>query len=190
MAMTLSNADLRRLLPVFMQDDDAVISLAEAVNELIRGPGSKVKRIREWDQFDNLTEAELDELAYEMGIDWYDPTVPIANKRATISAAKLLKDKSGTAWAIVEAVKAAYGAVPEITEWHEYDPAGTPGHFKLEIQAQDTFDFARILRAVNFVKRASSVLDGTQLDAELSAPIFIGFAMVTVRDYTNDMTAT
>ena len=190
MAMTLSNADLRRLLPVFMQDDDAVIALAEAVNELIRGPGSKIKRICEWDQFDNLTEAELDELAYEMGIDWYDSTVPIENKRATISAAKLLKDKSGTAWAIIEAVKAAYGAVPEITEWHEYDPAGAPGHFKLEIQAQDTFDFARILRAVNFVKRASSVLDGTQLDAELSAPIFIGFAMVTVRDYTNDMTAT
>ena len=190
MGMKLSNADMRRLLPVFMQEDDAVIALAEAVNELIRGPGATVKRIREWDQFDNLTEAELDELAYEMGIDWYDPTVPLENKRATISAAKLLKDKFGTAWAIIEAVKAAYGAEPEITEWFDYDPPGTPGHFKLNIVAQDTFDFARILRAVNFVKRASAVLDGTTLSAELSAPIFIGFVITTVTDYTNDMTAT
>ena len=190
MGMTLSNADLRKLLPYFMREDDAVVAMAEAVNELIRGPGSEVKRIREWDQFDNLSEGELDELAYEMGIDWYDPTVPLENKRATISAAKLLKDKSGTAWAIIEAVKAAYGAVPEITEWYDYDTPGTPGHFRLDIAAQDEFDFAKILRAVNFVKRATSILDGTTLMAELSAPIFIGFAIVTVTDYTNDMTAT
>ena len=43
---------------------------------------------------------------------------------------------------------------------------------------------------MNFVKRATSILDGTTLMAELSAPIYIGFAIVTVTDYTNDMTAT
>lgn len=185
--MTISNFDIKQLLPYFMREDDVIIALAEAVNDLVKTPGAQVKRIREWDQFDALTEAELDELAYEMGIEWYDPSVPIENKRATISAAKVLQDKSGTAWAVIEAVKAAYGVTPTITEWYDYN--GDPGHFKLDLDAHESFDFARILRAVNFVKRASAVLDGTTLYMNADAPVYVGFATVARIEYTNDMTS-
>ena len=187
MGMTLSNADLRPLLPQFMQDDASISAFVTAVNDLIRSPGSKVKRLREWDQIDNLTGPELDELAYEMGIEWYDSTVPIENKRATIAAARKLKDKSGTVWAVIEAVKAAYGVEPEITEWFDYN--GTAGHFRMNLQAQNDFDFARILRAVNYVKRASATLDGTTLQMTVDAPLFVGFATVSRVEYTNDMTS-
>ena len=84
MGMRLSNADILQLLPVFMRDDEAVQAFAKAVNALIRAPGGEIQRLREWDQIDNMTSAELDEMAWEMSLEWYDSTVDIENKRATI----------------------------------------------------------------------------------------------------------
>ena len=72
MGMKLQNADILQLLPQFMRDDAAVQALASAVNKLISEPGGKVFHLREWDQIDTLSSEELDELAGEMSIEWYD----------------------------------------------------------------------------------------------------------------------
>ena len=127
MGMKLQNADILQLLPQFMRDDAAVQALASAVNKLISEPGGKVFHLREWDQIDTLSSEELDELAWEMSIEWYDTGMDLENKRAMIKAATLLKEKSGTKWAVIEAVKNGYGSEPEISEWFEYE--GDPGHF-------------------------------------------------------------
>ena len=178
MRMNLENADILRLIPVFMRDDEAIIALSRAINELIRGPGSEVKRLREWDQIDNMSSEELDEMAWEMSLEWYDPTVSIESKRATLKAAKALKEKAGTKWAVTEAVRAAYGVAPEISEWFEYD--GIPDHFRVKLNAAGSFDFDRIMRAINYVKRASAKLDDVELETTERQDLFVGMTVVSV----------
>lgn len=185
MGMKLSDADILQLLPVFMRDDDAVRAFAKAVNALIRGPGGEIKRLREWDQIDNMTSSELDEVAWEMSLEWYDKTVDIENKRATIKAATLLKEKAGTKWAVTEAVKAVYGVKPVISEWFEYD--GDPGHFRAKVEANKGFDFGKILKAINYVKRASAHLDTVEMTTTESLDLFIGFSTIVVNEYKNAM---
>ena len=185
MGMKLSDADILQLLPHFMRDDEAVKALAIAVNRLIRTPGSEIYRLREWDQIDNLTGDELDEMAWEMSIEWYDAGMDLEGKRATIKAATLLKEKSGTKWAVVEAVKAAYGVEPVITEWFDY--AGQPGHFRATLNANQTFDFAKILKAINYTKRAGAHLDEIELTTDEALNLFFGFATVVIKEYGTEM---
>ena len=185
MGMKLENADILQLLPRFMRDDEAVRAFSLAVNELIRGPGGSVKRLREGDQIDNLSSKELDEMAWEMSLEWYDPTMELENKRATLKAATLLKEKSGTKWAVTEAVKAAYGVEPVISEWFEY--GGEPGHFRAKLEANQTFDFAKILKAIGYVKRASAHLDEVELTTDEAMDLYCGFAIIVVKEYETAM---
>ena len=89
-----------RLLPQFMRKDEANIALAKAVDELIRDPGSRAKQLRVWDQIDELPEAQLDELAWELNVDWYKTSMTIEAKRATIKNARLIKAHRGTKYAV------------------------------------------------------------------------------------------
>ena len=185
MGMKLSNADILQLLPAFMRDDDAVKAFAKAVNALIRTPGGQIERLREWDQIDNMTSAELDEMAWEMSLEWYDPTVDVENKRSTIKAATLLKEKAGTKWAVSEAISAIYGVEPVISEWFEYN--GDPGHFRAKVEANRGFDFAKILKAINYVKRASAQLDAVEMTTSETMGLYIGFSTIVIKEYQTAM---
>ena len=44
--MKVSNMDFIKLLPAFMQDDEAAIALSKAVNKLIGEPGKRLATIR------------------------------------------------------------------------------------------------------------------------------------------------
>lgn len=116
--MRITTADVLKLVPEFMRDDEAVKGLAAAVNELIREPALKVKTARVWDQLDELDDAQLDELAYELDIDWYSSGLPIDKKRAIIKISDLVHSRRGTKWAVEELI-AAYISPGFVKEWHE-----------------------------------------------------------------------
>ena len=99
--MKVSNMDFIKLLPAFMQDDEAAIALSKAVNKLIGEPGKRLATIRTWDKVDELTEAECNEMAWELDIDWYDSeSMSLTEKRNTIKLAQQIKRKRGTKWAV------------------------------------------------------------------------------------------
>lgn len=116
--MRIATADILKLLPEFMRGDEAVKGLAASVNKLIREPGEKIKTVRIWDQIDELNDEQLDELAYELDIDWYNSALPLENKRAIIKISDLVHSRRGTKWAVEELI-AAYFTKGFIMEWHE-----------------------------------------------------------------------
>ena len=160
--MKLETADILALVPEFMRDDPAVQGLATAVNKLIRQPGSAVKTVRVWDQIDALDAAQLDELAYELDIDWYNTELPIENKRAIIKASDLIHSRRGTKWA-VEQLISSYFSIGFIKEWHEegyVDPK--PFHFTVYTSYRNVTD--RLMQEfeaiVALAKPARSRMDG------------------------------
>ena len=125
--MKLSDLDFVRLLPAFMRDDEAVIALSKAMNVLIGEPGKRLNTIRTWDKIDELNEAECDELAWELDIDWYDSTgMSLEEKQTTIKAAQQIKRKRGTKWAVERLISAYFGE-GYVVEW--YEMGGTPYTF-------------------------------------------------------------
>lgn len=174
--MRLSTADVLKLVPEFMRDDEAVKGLATAVNNLIREPANKVKTVRVWDQIDVLDDAQLDELAYELDIDWYSSSLPIENKRAIIKISDLVHSRRGTKWA-VEALISAYLSPGFIEEWHEdgyINPR--PFHFSVYTKHRHVTDaiiqeFRKIAKVAMPVR---SRMDGVYFSDTFGSRVIIG----------------
>ena len=173
--MKLSDIEFVRLLPQFMRNDSAVKGLAAGVDEIIPKLTSAVSKLSTWDHIDELSEAELDELAWELNILWYDPGANIDIKRDLVKNSDKVYQKLGTKWA-VESVILSYFGDGYIEEWFEY--GGEPGHFRVissnpSLSEEKLTDFLRILE---HIKRASAKLDSVQIivDAKMSLCAGVG----------------
>ena len=166
--MKLSNIEFLKLIPQFMRDDDAVRGFAAAIDEIIPGLAASIDKLSTWDHIDELSNAELDELAWELNIPWYDSTAALATKREVIKNSDNVYKHIGTKWAVENIIHTYFGD-GYIMEWFEYD--GEPGHFRV-YSSNPSLNNERLtefLALLNKTKRASAKLDGISitLDAEL-----------------------
>lgn len=156
--MKLSELNFLRLLPQFMRNDEACIALSQAMDALILPAAKKIPTISTWAEIEELSEAECDEMAWELDIDWYDSTAGLDEKRKIIASAQQTKSKRGTKWAIEQILKAYFGG-GRIEEWYEY--GGKPFHFRVTTEfaltSQQIVDSFRA--AAEAAKRASAHLD-------------------------------
>lgn len=159
--MKLASLNFLRLLPEFMREDAAVRGLAQAVEEILAEPSAQVKTARVWDQIDKMTDKQLDELAYELDIDWYSSGLSTESKRAVIKSSDKVYAKRGTKWAVEQVIKDVFGG-GYVTEWQDY--GGKPFHFRVTtsymLQSQNVIDEFRGLVAK--AKRCSAVLDSIE----------------------------
>ncbi len=156
--MKLEDVDLLKMLPSFMKEDKFDRLLAIAMSNLFRTWELDSRRAVIVGQIDYLTEGELDQLAKDQNIFWYQYFAPIQIKRAVIKEAPLVFNRLGTVWA-VERVMNQYFENTELFEWFDYE--GEPNHFKFEtcdteILKSDIYAFLSIL---DKVKRKSQWLD-------------------------------
>jgi hypothetical protein len=68
----LSDLEFVRLLPQFMREDPAVRGLAAGIDSIVPALAERLETLSTWDCLDKLPEAELDELAWELNIPWYN----------------------------------------------------------------------------------------------------------------------
>ena len=171
--MKLSTLDFIRLLPQWMREDPAVTGLATGVNEIIPQLANSIGRLPTWDQIDALSEEELDDLAWELNILWYDYGADISAKRDVVKNSDKVYQRLGTKWA-VESVIASYFTDGHIEEWFEYN--GEPGRFRIH-SSDPTLTGEKLASFLNLlykVKRASAKLERIQLDLESHGGIRYG----------------
>lgn len=191
--MKLKDADIVRLLPQFMREDRAVSALATACNRLIRSAAMAIPPLRVWDQLEDLDDAQLDELAWELNVLWYDVVAPIDTKRRLIRNSDKVYSKLGTKWAVEEVI-AAYLGDAQTVEWWEYN--GQPHHFK--VVSNNPLIGAELegvfTRALDIVKRKSQWLDAIVTTLEAAGTCYAGFAAqevtvetITITDEVGDM---
>ncbi|MGI5900468.1 MAG: phage tail protein [Christensenellales bacterium] len=156
--MRLKEADIIRLLPQFMRDDDAIKGFASSTNPLTRILAAKAELLKTWNRIDHMPESELDELAWELNIEWYYLAKDISTKRALIKTSDLVHSRLGTKWAVETVLKIYFGA-GSIEEWFEY--GGEHHRFRIisdnyELERSDIEEFLEILE---IIKRKSAWLD-------------------------------
>ncbi len=155
--MKLEDVRILELLPVWMRRDGSVIGLAQGSGIVARDAYSHLRYLTRWDKIDRLSGADLDELAWELNILWYNSTAPVETKRQLIKSSDLVFARLGTRWA-VERVTSAYFGNARLYEWFEY--GGDPHFFKVQLDFDPTQEqkdeFRRILE---IVKRKSQWLE-------------------------------
>ena len=181
--MKLQEAEILKLLPAWMRDDGSVKGLAEGTDEVARALAARIKLMSRWNQIDRLDEQTLDEMAWELNIQWYDSTAPIEAKRAVIRSSDLVYSKLGTRYAVEQIVR-DYFRTGEVREWYEY--GGEPHHFKVlsdnpELVNSNLDLFLKLLRTV---KRRSSWLDAILIC--LTGEMFL-YSGMAVRDHTQEV---
>lgn len=175
--MNLKDVDLIKLCPSFMREDKANQLLANGVSNVFQTWSNDLDRLPVINQLDKLKEAELDQLANDRNIFWYDYKASISVKRALIKNAKLVFNRLGTVWA-VESVMNDYLPQSELQEWFEYE--GNPGYFRLitnntEILRTDIEVFLNILKGI---KRRSVWLEDIILRLEQYLILYPGWGVV------------
>lgn len=159
--MRISELDFVRLLPAFMRDDEAAIALSKAMNKIMGEPGKRLNTLRTWDKIDELSEAECDDLAWELDIDWYDSTgMTLDEKRATIKMAQQIKRKRGTKWAVEQLITAYFGE-GYVVEWYDMDD-GIPFTFSVLTTNPHTTaeNYHKFLEAAKAAKNERSHIAG------------------------------
>ena len=170
MSMKLSDVDMIKLLPPFMRNDETDSALSGAINQLFRDPAKRVQQNRIWDQIDYLNDEQLDEIAWEINIDWYSTSMEISRKRATIKVAQQVMEKRGTKWAVEQLISAYFGP-GYVHEW--FEDGGDPYTFKVLTTNPSIGDddMANFMRQVDVAKSVRSHLDGVFYFEELQATI-------------------
>lgn len=182
--MKLEDMQFIRLLPVFTRGDLSVLGIAAALDEIVPPLTGSIGLLTTWDKINELSEEELDELAWELNILWYEKGAPIETKRDIILNSDKVYRKLGTKWA-AENVITSYFGEGYIREWFEY--SGEPGHFRVystnpSITSDQLNAFMNIL---NKVKRHSSKLDGIfiTLTGLMKPKIGVGMREVSTETY-------
>lgn len=180
--MKLQEAEILKLLPAWMRDDGSVKGLAEGTDEVTRALAARIKLMSRWNQIDQLDEQTLDEMAWELRIEWYDSTAPIETKRAVIRNSDLVYAKLGTRFAVEQIITDYFGS-GEVREWYEY--GGKPHHFKILSDNPEMVNanFDLFMKLLGTVKRRSSWLDAVLICLTGEMELFAGMA---ARDHTHE----
>lgn len=174
--MKLSTLEFIRLLPQFMQDDAAVRGLSAGIDQIIPQLAVDIEKLSTWDCIDLLPESELDELAWELNIPWYDTGATIDIKRNIVRDSDKIYKKLGTKWAVENIINTYFGD-GYIEEWFEY--SGDPGHFRVYSNNPTVNEskFTEFINLLNKVKRASAKLDGVYITLTGQMNMYAGTAL-------------
>ncbi len=174
--MKLGDLDFKRLLPAFMRDDGAVTGLSLALNEIVPQLEGSIQTLSTWDSIDLLSEEELDALAWELNILWYDVGANIDTKRDVIKNSDLVYRRLGTKWAVESVIKSYFGD-GYITEWFEY--GGQPGRFRVYTANPSVSEerYGEFLNLLEKIKRASAKFDGLYITLTGQMPLCAGMAV-------------
>lgn len=180
--MKTDKVDMRKFLPLFMRDDPSVNAMAEAVNDVMST--ADPAKLRTWDQLDKMTHEELDALADELNVLWYNAAGTLKQKREQIKTSDNVWRTLGTRKA-VETVISQLFVKGKLLEFWEYE-GGQPHHFSVECYDPNVLtpdgekEFRRVLE---LVKRKSQILDSIKL---ILSPNFWMYNGVAIHDITKE----
>ncbi len=158
----MRNADITKFIPLFMRDDAFVAELAAAINDIMAH--SDIEKLKTWDQLDKLTHEELDDLAWELNVLWYNAAGTLEQKREQIRTSDDVWRTLGTRHAVEVVIGQLFGS-GQLEEFWEYED-GKPHHFRISLGTPGVLTEAgekEFRRVLEIVKRKSQILDAIRL---------------------------
>lgn len=172
--MKIEEISLADLLPLFMREDKSSQAIARVASDALQVFAREIAKLSTFDALDKLNSAELDELAAELNILWYDTALADEQKRALVANSDKVYMRLGTRAAVLQVVEDIFGA-STVEEFHEYN--GRPHYFRIEVknaQQLNAENEAKLLRMLETVKRKSQWLEKIYSTTLASLPFNTG----------------
>ena len=172
--MKLSELDFIKLLPSLMQDDECVQALSNAVDEIFKPTAEDIEKLSDWDRIDTMTESELDYLAWECNITWYDKSADIDVKRSICKNSDKIFMTRATVSAVEEVIS-TYFSSATLREFFDLEN-GTPHYFKVETTDVSSYtdNLTLFLSTLEKVKRKSQWLEAIVLLLKGTGTVYAG----------------
>lgn len=172
---------LKETLPDSIRKDQTVQDICDAIKKEMQAVSRAAGYCLLLPRLDELSEALLDELAWEYHVDFYDQTMPIDQKREMVRQALENHRKKGTA-AVVRNVVSIILEDGRVEEWFQY--GGEPYHFRVililgPMASEETIQ--KLVDTVYAVKNVRSWLDYVQFHRDLDGKLYFGGALGTHR---------
>lgn len=152
--------DLSSILPSALTRDPKMVALARTLADQLLTVSGHLDDVLIYSRFDELPEALVDVLAYDMHVDWYSYSYPLQVKRDLVKNSVKVHKKMGTKYAVETALGSLWPQ-SEVEEWFQY--GGEPHHFRVMVDVTEdriTASFGQLVDAIWMYKRLSSWLDG------------------------------
>ena len=154
---TVYDIDFTRSLPPSLKSDTKMLALGKIIAGELQKNIRLAKHTIVYARIDELSENLLDVLAHDLHVDWYDDSLSVDVKRATIKNSVRVHKRLGTKYAVETALNAIYPDTA-VKEWFEY--GGDPYTFRIQIKAAaDAEKQAQVLEQIRFYKNLRSHLD-------------------------------
>ena len=166
------SADFTNSLPPALKNDPDMMALAQTISAQLQTTAAEIRKNIIYARIDELDEATLDVLAYDLHVDWYDYNYPLEAKRDLVKNSVKVHKKMGTKYAIETALGSLFPE-SEVEEWFQYE--GEPGHFHIILDVTNqkiTADYAAIIRAVKMYKRLSAHMDELTYQGQVHGVIY------------------
>jgi phage tail P2-like protein len=183
--MDLENIDLLSLQTTNMKQDLTTIAMCNALTPKFKQLASETKSVLIYSRIDELDDASIDELAYQMHIDFYSTSLQLEVKRQVVKNSLRWHRIKGTPAAVEEAAKVVFGR-SWVTEWHEY--SGNPYMFKVNVEASNRGaspeDLKLLEKLINAYKNKRSWLEVINIFLTTNGSIFLGGCINSGEDIT------
>ena len=174
----LENISLLQLLPSNLAKIDAVRQAATALDVELKKVTQNIRRCLLYPRLDELSEAEIDLLAWQFHVDFYEPIgMDVDTKRKLVRESIAWHRLKGTPAGVEKVLSAEFDS-SEVEEWFNYQEGeGLPYHFRVVTSdaMHGSDSYREIIRAIETVKNVRSVLDGIifrfQLEDDNAPPI-------------------
>ncbi|MBU5438281.1 phage tail protein I [Tissierella sp. MSJ-40] len=156
---TIYGIDLTRMLPPSLKNDEDMLALARVIGDELQKTSRMAQLNIIYARIDELDEAVLDILAYDLHVDWYDYSYPIEAKRALIKDSVKVHKRLGTKFAVETALGNLHPN-SRIEEWFQY--GGEPFSFRVILDTTRSrigAGYFEIKKAVDSYKRLSAHMD-------------------------------
>lgn len=172
----LKSISMLNMLPDNLKRDPNITAAARALDDQLRSLSDQIIKLPRFSRMDDLNDDEADELAWQFHVDFYDPSLPIEQKRQLVKNAFRFHRRKGTPAAVEDLVSILFGE-GKVEEWFEY--GGVPGRFQVitnnpavtQERAQEFY------RAVESVNRLSAKLERVILSQTEEIRNYTGFAI-------------
>jgi phage tail P2-like protein len=173
--MKLEDIQLEHLLPLFMRRDASAVAMAQTASEALQVVAREIRKLSTFDALDLLNTAELDALAEELNVLWYDKAFTDDQKRVLLLQSDQVYMRLGTVQAVQDVVTAIFGE-SKVEEFFTY--GGNPHYFRIEVKAANKLSSeneAKLLHMLDNVKRKSQWLEKIYANTIGNLPLNVGF---------------
>ncbi len=159
MSKDLQNTSLLDILPPNLLADRQINAAAQALDEELQKVTATIKETLILPRIDELSEAVIDLLAWQLHVDFYEELTTLAEKRSAVKRSIAMHRIKGTRRAVEIALHMVYES-GKVSEWFEY--GGRPYYFRVRFIRHETIrteDVDRVIRIIHTVKNTRSWLE-------------------------------